>query len=118
MSGNLRKEVLKIFKTLHKTRMNTFHGDEYALNYIRNKINNEYRKYKNVTNQDSIIELNEFAKQCEQEVRTNVIQAIKKNPGTFELNVKEDHLIDNIPPPGTPLPKARSKCGTAKKPKT
>ncbi|XP_071564872.1 F-box only protein 27 isoform X2 [Temnothorax nylanderi] len=73
--------VLRVFKKLHRTRLKTFEGDEYALQVVRDKINNEYRKYKNVTNQAAIEELNKFAQEVEYEVRTTVIQAVETAPG-------------------------------------
>ncbi|KAK0168356.1 hypothetical protein PV327_002168 [Microctonus hyperodae] len=117
MSKELQREVLKTFKQLHRTRLNTFKGDNYALDYIRKKINDEYRKYKNVTDENSIKELNKFASEVEHEVKTTVIQAVEKERGRFELNVKKEHLIENVPPPGTPLPKYGKKCSQTPKPK-
>lgn len=62
--------------------------------------------------------MDKFARECEEQVRTLVIQAVEKSPGTFELNIKKEHLIDNVPPPGTPLPKPERKCGKSQKQKT
>lgn len=87
-------QVLRVFKKLHRTRLKTFDGDEYALQgnifctlliiyysrminfaflinnitfsiiiklccslVVKDKINKEYRKYKNVTNQAAIEEV-------------------------------------------------------------
>ncbi|XP_031848181.1 complex III assembly factor LYRM7 [Nomia melanderi] len=95
MGDNLRKQVLSTFKKLHRTRMNTFNGDEVALTVTRNKINEEYKKYKNVTNTAAIEELNKFAEEVEHEVRTTVIQAVEKEPGKFALRITPDKLVDN-----------------------
>ncbi|XP_043478717.1 complex III assembly factor LYRM7 [Leptopilina heterotoma] len=95
MSGNLRKEVLKIFKTLHRTRLNTFQNDEHALQVVRKKINDEYRKNMNIGDTETIKQLNETALAVEKEVRTKIIQAVQKEPGKFEVRVKKDNLIDN-----------------------
>ncbi|XP_070514725.1 complex III assembly factor LYRM7 isoform X1 [Cardiocondyla obscurior] len=97
MTDPLRREVLRVFKKLHRTRLNTFEGDEYALQVLRDKINNEYRKYKNVTNQAAIEELNKFAQEVEHEVRTTVIQAIETEPGKVALRLTSDVLVDNVP---------------------
>ncbi|XP_053986998.1 complex III assembly factor LYRM7 [Hylaeus volcanicus] len=98
MGGNLRRQVLCMFKKLHRTRMNTFKGDEHALKVVRNKINEEYKKNKNVTNTAAIEELNKFAQEVEHEVRTTVIQAVEKEPGKFALNITPDiKLMDNVP---------------------
>ncbi|XP_018047255.1 PREDICTED: complex III assembly factor LYRM7 isoform X2 [Atta colombica] len=80
MGESLRREILRVFKKLHRTRLKTFEGDEYALQVVRDQINKEYRKYKNVTNQAVIEELNKFAQEVEYEIRTTVIQAIETAP--------------------------------------
>ncbi|KAH0950732.1 hypothetical protein HN011_002328 [Eciton burchellii] len=97
MGDSLRREILHMFKKLHRTRLKTFEGDEHALQVIRNKINEEYRKYKNVTNQAAIEELNKFAQEVEHEIRTTVIQAVETAPGRVELRITPDVLIDNVP---------------------
>ncbi|KAK2586010.1 hypothetical protein KPH14_010578 [Odynerus spinipes] len=95
MAESLRREILHQFKKLHRTRLNTFKGDEHALKVVRDKINGEYRKYGNVTNEAAILELNKFAQEVEHELRTNIIQAVKKKPGVFALRITPDVLLDN-----------------------
>ncbi|XP_039312575.1 complex III assembly factor LYRM7 isoform X6 [Solenopsis invicta] len=90
MGDSLRREVLRVFKKLHKTRLKTFEGDDYALQ-VRSKINEEYRKYKNVTNQAAIEE------EVEHEIRTTVIQAVETAPGKVALRLTPDVLVDNVP---------------------
>ncbi|XP_043518889.1 complex III assembly factor LYRM7 isoform X1 [Frieseomelitta varia] len=97
MGDNLRRKVLRTFKNLHRTRMATFQDDEHALQVTRNKINEEYRKYKNVTNSAAIEELNKFAEEVEHELRTTVIQAVETQPGTYTLRLTPDKLVDSIP---------------------
>ncbi|XP_003397697.1 complex III assembly factor LYRM7 isoform X1 [Bombus affinis] len=97
MGDNLRLKVLRTFKKLHRTRMATFQGDDHALQVTRNKLNEEYKKYKNVTNPAAIEELNKFAEEVEYELRTTVIQAVETKPGTFELRLTPDKLIDSVP---------------------
>ncbi|XP_076388602.1 complex III assembly factor LYRM7 isoform X4 [Megachile rotundata] len=91
--GDLRRKVLQTFKKLHRTRMNTFNGDERALKVIRHKINTEYKKFKHVTNKVAIEELNKFAEEVEYEIRTTVVQAIQTEPGKF----RDTALVDNVP---------------------
>lgn len=62
---------------------------------IRAKINEEYRKYKDVTNQDAIKELNKFAQEVEHELRLSVIQATEKEPGVYTLRITPNVLLDN-----------------------
>ncbi|XP_011145239.1 complex III assembly factor LYRM7 [Harpegnathos saltator] len=97
MGDPLRQEVLRIFKQLHRTRLKTFKNDEHALRVVRNKINEEYRKYKSVTNKAAIEELNKFAQEVEHEVRTTVIQVVETTPGRVELRLTPDVLLDNVP---------------------
>ncbi|KAK9310208.1 hypothetical protein QLX08_000473 [Tetragonisca angustula] len=97
MGDNLRRKVLRTFKNLHRTRMVTFQDDEHALQVTRNKINEEYRKYKNVTNSAAIEELNKFAEEVEHELRITVIQAVETQPGTYTLRLTPDKLVDSIP---------------------
>ncbi|KAI4500700.1 hypothetical protein M0802_004292 [Mischocyttarus mexicanus] len=95
MAEILRREILHQFKTLHRTRLNKFKGDENALKVIRDKINEEYRKNKNVTNQGTIEELNKLAQEVEQEIRLTVIQAVQTKPGVYTLRITPELLSDN-----------------------
>lgn len=95
MADILRREVLRHFKKLHRTRLNTFKGDEHALKVVRDKINEEYRKHKNITDEATIKELHKFAQEVEHEVRTNVIQVVEKEPGVVALRITPDVLLDN-----------------------
>ncbi|XP_078034999.1 complex III assembly factor LYRM7 [Augochlora pura] len=97
MGDSLRRQVLETFKKLHRTRMKTFEGDEYALTNLRNKINEEYKKNKNIANKAAIEELNKLAQQVEHEVRTTIIQAVEKKPGVFALRITPEKLVDNVP---------------------
>ncbi|XP_018403695.1 PREDICTED: complex III assembly factor LYRM7 isoform X2 [Cyphomyrmex costatus] len=97
MGESLRREILRVFKKLHRTRLKTFDDDEYALQVVRDEINKEYKKYKSVTNQAVIKELNKFAQEVEHEIRTTVIQAVEKTPGRLALRLTPDVLVDNVP---------------------
>ncbi|XP_034943158.1 complex III assembly factor LYRM7 [Chelonus insularis] len=112
MNGRLRGEVLRTFKKLHKTRKIIFQGDERALSFVRNKINDEFKKNKHVTDEKSIEELNKLALEVDHELKTTVIQAIEKKPGTYELNIRKDHLIDNTTLPLTSFSKSNRKCSS------
>ncbi|RLU20147.1 hypothetical protein DMN91_006753 [Ooceraea biroi] len=61
MGDSLRREVLRIFKILHRTRLRTFEGDDHALQAIE--------------------ELNRYALEVDHEIRTTVIQAVETAPG-------------------------------------
>lgn len=78
--------MLCSFKSLHRVARNVFAGDDVALNAIRTKINDEYKKNKSIENQDSILEMIKFAKEVENELRTTVVQAKAKAPGVYGIN--------------------------------
>lgn len=60
-----------------------FKGDEVALHAARIKINEEFKKNKNVNNKDSIKELLQFATEVENELKTSIVQAKQKTPGIY-----------------------------------
>ncbi|XP_018373311.1 PREDICTED: complex III assembly factor LYRM7 isoform X1 [Trachymyrmex cornetzi] len=97
MGESFRREILRVFKKLHRTRLKTFEGDEYALQVVRDQINKEYKKYKSVTNQTVIAELNKLAQEVECEIRTTVIQAVETAPRRIALRLTPDVLVDNVP---------------------
>ncbi|XP_014203957.1 complex III assembly factor LYRM7 [Copidosoma floridanum] len=96
MSGNLRREALSAFKKLHRTRLKTFQGDDHALKAIRHKINEEFGKNKNLTDQAAIQKLIKLAQDVEREIRTTVIQIVEKTSGRYEAKITADTVkVDN-----------------------
>ncbi|CAH2071532.1 unnamed protein product, partial [Iphiclides podalirius] len=90
--------VLQNFKRLHRTRMKVFNGDSRALSAARIKINEEFKKNKNVTDKNSIMAMIKFAEDVEVELRTQIIQAREVKPGIYEARITEETLkLDNIP---------------------
>uniref|UniRef100_A0A3B1IKE3 LYR motif containing 7 n=1 Tax=Astyanax mexicanus TaxID=7994 RepID=A0A3B1IKE3_ASTMX len=52
--------VLRVFKSLHRTRMTVFKEDDRALTAARLKINEEFKKNKKETSEENIKELSSF----------------------------------------------------------
>ncbi|KAF2360911.1 Complex 1 LYR protein [Trinorchestia longiramus] len=52
-----RQLVLRCFKNLHRTSQSVFQNDTATLQVVRLKINEEFAKHKNVTNEVSINEM-------------------------------------------------------------
>lgn len=97
-TGNLRREVLNSFKALHKTRLKVFDGDMRALNFAREKINESYKKNKNITEENIITEQLALAKAVEVEMRTTIVQAKEVKPGVYEAKFNPETVkMDNIP---------------------
>lgn len=77
--------MLCSFKSLHRVARTVFAGDDVALNAVRTKINDEYKKNKSIENQDSILEMIKFAKEVEDELKTTVVQAKATAPGVYGI---------------------------------
>ncbi|KAI5631410.1 hypothetical protein NE865_15885 [Phthorimaea operculella] len=112
----LRKSVLQSFKKLHRTRMRVFEGDSRALDAARLRVNQEYKKNKQVADHDAVKAMIQFAEDVEKELRTQVIQAREVKPGVFEAKITEETLrLENIPynpnaVPDDPTPGSRPCC--------
>lgn len=93
-----RREVLQSFKNLHKTRKQVFKGDLLALNAVREKINVEFKKNRELQDKDEIVKMVKLAQDVVVELKSTVIQAVEIKPGVFEAKISEDTLkIDNTP---------------------
>ena len=51
---NSNREALRLYKTLHRTVQRVFKGDFKAMFAARDKVCDEFNKYKNVTNKNAI----------------------------------------------------------------
>ncbi|XP_063701729.1 complex III assembly factor LYRM7 [Culicoides brevitarsis] len=112
--SSLRREVLQSFKNLHRARLEIFEGDTKALTLARQKINDEYRKNKGTDSEEEIRKKVALANDAAKELRTNVIQAVQKEPGVFEAKIRESTLrLDNYPfDPNAKIPEfpRKNKC--------
>lgn len=102
------KQVLQAFKAVHRARKRVFEGDIRALEAGRIKINEEFKKYKHVSDESVIGEVSiswyniswlyclqnfqlvKLAREVEKELKTNVIQAEQVEPGKYSMYL---HLI-------------------------
>ncbi|KAJ8978577.1 hypothetical protein NQ317_015994 [Molorchus minor] len=85
-------------------------GDTFALNEARNKINQEFKKQKHVTDVNAIEELINYTNAVENELRTCVIQAKKVAPGKFKAEIREETVkLDNVPYKDCPTQEKRNK---------
>ncbi|KAM3937293.1 complex III assembly factor LYRM7 [Leptodactylus fuscus] len=92
-----RMKVLKLFKTLHRTRQNVFQNDLRALDAARQKINEEFRKNKNESAPEKISELLKIGQDVEYLLRTTVIQGVHTDSDRIVLQPREEVLLDNMP---------------------
>ena len=59
-----RRQVLSVFKALHRTAQTVFRGDPRALTVVRQRIIEDFRSNKDVAKQESIDELIGHAWDC------------------------------------------------------
>ncbi|KAM7385369.1 hypothetical protein PAMP_001456 [Pampus punctatissimus] len=79
-----RLKVLRVFKTLHRTRSTVFKDDKRALTAARLKINEEFRKNKNETSEENI---NKLA--CQQREKTSNVMPKISSDTLWELAAAE-----------------------------
>ncbi|XP_064554761.1 complex III assembly factor LYRM7 [Drosophila montana] len=97
MSQSLKRQVLSAFKKLHRTRQYVFQGDDRALLAGRHKINESFQQNRNETNEEEIQKMINLAVEVDNELRTNVIQAKKRDDNVFELRITpETTRLDNV----------------------
>ncbi|XP_012382095.1 complex III assembly factor LYRM7 isoform X2 [Dasypus novemcinctus] len=97
MMINHNREVLQLFKILHRTRQQVFKNDTRALEAARIKINEEFKSNKSETSPKKIEELMKIGSDVELLLRTCVIQGIHTNHNILKLVTRKDLLIENVP---------------------
>ncbi|XP_018805058.1 PREDICTED: complex III assembly factor LYRM7 [Bactrocera latifrons] len=95
--SQLRREALRAFKKLHRTRQFVFQGDELTLKAGRKEINEQFRKNRSEKNEDEIKKMIQLAHDVDNELRTSVIQAIQEKEGVYKLRITEETTrLDNV----------------------
>ncbi|XP_060617996.1 complex III assembly factor LYRM7 [Anolis sagrei] len=92
-----KREVLKLFKSLHRTRQEVFKNDSRALEAGRHKINEEFKKSKNETSTERIAELLKIGSDVEVILRTSVLQGVHTDDNKLLLIARKDLLLENVP---------------------
>uniref|UniRef100_A0A8D0E2J0 Complex III assembly factor LYRM7 n=1 Tax=Salvator merianae TaxID=96440 RepID=A0A8D0E2J0_SALMN len=100
------REVLKLFKSLHRTRQHVFKDDTKALEAARLKINEEFKNNKEETSSEKITELMKIASDVEIILRTSVIQGVHTDSGKILIIPRKEVLQDTVPFCDTPKQKS------------
>ncbi|XP_036331176.1 complex III assembly factor LYRM7 [Rhagoletis pomonella] len=96
--AQLRREALRAFKNLHRTRQFVFQGDKQTLEAGRKEINEHFRKNRNESNEEEIKKMIKLANDVNKELRTNVVQAVQEKEGVYQLRITEETTrLDNVP---------------------
>ncbi|XP_062984473.1 complex III assembly factor LYRM7 [Elgaria multicarinata webbii] len=91
------REILKLFKSLHRTRQKVFKNDSKALEAVRIKINEEFRKNKDEASSERIAELIKIGSDVEVILRTSVIQGVHVDTSKLLIIPRKEVLLDNLP---------------------
>uniref|UniRef100_A0A8C6NII3 LYR motif containing 7 n=3 Tax=Nothobranchius TaxID=28779 RepID=A0A8C6NII3_NOTFU len=92
-----RLKVLRVFKKLHRTRMDVFKEDETALGAARLKINDEFKKNKNEVSEENIQKMIKMGSDVETVLRESVVQMEHVGENTLLLRPREGLLRENVP---------------------
>ncbi|XP_028278452.1 complex III assembly factor LYRM7 [Parambassis ranga] len=92
-----RLKVLRVFKTLHRTRMAVFKDDDRALTAARLKINEEFRKNINETSEENIQKMIKMGSDVETILRQSVVQMEHVGEERLLLRTRESLFLENVP---------------------
>ena len=96
MSG--ARETLRLYKSLHRTIQKVFAKDRQAMMAARDKVWEEFGKYRNVTNETSRTELVNQGWEAQKTLSQLVIQMEKVEGDTFKMNIREENYkFENNP---------------------
>ncbi|XP_058125066.1 complex III assembly factor LYRM7 [Anopheles ziemanni] len=115
--SSLRREALRWYKILQRTKNDVFAGDFRTITAARQRIREEFIKNKDITDEKEIQEKIKIAKDVEVELRSSVVQAVRKQPTVFEARITPDtKKMDNVMfDPDAEIPPPRSKKCSDKK---
>uniref|UniRef100_A0A182QDQ7 Complex III assembly factor LYRM7 n=1 Tax=Anopheles farauti TaxID=69004 RepID=A0A182QDQ7_9DIPT len=115
--SSLRREALRWYKILQRTKNEVFSGDFRTISAARQRIREEFIKNKDIKDEAQIKEKIKIAKDVDVELRRSVVQAVRKQPTVFEARITlETRKLDNVMfDPDAELPPPRSKKCSDKK---
>lgn len=76
-------QLLSIFKKLHRVRQRAFKNDNHGLSVCRERINEGFRKNKNVSDEAEIYKLFKTAEEVETVMKTQLVQLEQVEEKTF-----------------------------------
>ncbi|XP_061481548.1 complex III assembly factor LYRM7 isoform X3 [Rhineura floridana] len=104
--AGLEGKVLKLFKSLQRTRQQVFKNDCRALEAARLKINEQFKNNKDETSSERIAELIKIGSDVEVILRTSVLQGVHVDSNKLLLIPRKELLLDNITLSDTPKQKS------------
>ena len=87
---NSNREALILYKTLHRTVQRVFKGDFKAMFAARDKVCDEFNKYKNVTNKNAIEGLIKQGWEAQTILAQTVVQIDQVNEDKYQMNIRDE----------------------------
>ena len=92
------REALKLYKRLHRTIQRVFKGDHGAMFAARDKVCEEFHKYRNVTNDNAIQGLLNQGWEAQKTLSELVVQIERKEGHKYQMNIRDEtHKFENNP---------------------
>ena len=96
MNGS--REALRLYKSLHRTVQRVFKGDHRAMFAARDRVCEEFSKYKHVTNENSTRELLAQGWEAQKVLSQSVVQIQKVKEDKFQMNIRDEtYKFENNP---------------------
>uniref|UniRef100_A0A182LUT1 Complex III assembly factor LYRM7 n=1 Tax=Anopheles culicifacies TaxID=139723 RepID=A0A182LUT1_9DIPT len=90
-----RLQALRWYKILQRTKNEVFSGDFRTISAARQRIREEFIKNKDIKDEQQIKEKIQIAKDVDVELRSSVVQAVRKQPTVFERKQRKYPEIYN-----------------------
>ena len=96
MNGS--REALRLYKSLHRTVQRVFRGDHRAMFAARDRVCEEFCKYRHVTNENSTRELLAQGWEAQKVLSQSVVQIQKVKEDKFQMNIRDEtYKFENNP---------------------
>ena len=92
------REALRLYKTLHRTIQRVFKGDHNAMFAARDRVCEEFNKYRNVTNANAVEGLIKQGWEAQTVLAQTVVQLEQVKDENYRLNVRDEtYKFENNP---------------------
>ena len=92
------REALRLYKSLHRTVQRVFKGDYRAMFAARDKVCEEFNKYRHVTNVNAVEGLIKQGWEAQATLAQTVVQLEQVKDEKYKLNVREEtYKFENNP---------------------
>ena len=92
------RDALMLYKSLHRTIQRVFKGDQGAMFAARDKVYEEFIKYRNVTNDNAREGLMNQGREAQRTLAQLVVQIEKVDQDKYQMNIRDEtHKFENNP---------------------